>query len=245
MISELDVTIRYVTLFYKSKLVFIMKSKETKVKAVVFDCFGVVFKNRYKDFLNENQKALEQYIETTIIPTELIDTPEKWGYPEYFNYLSYKIDLKLIVNEEYYNIFSQASNRSVNEIKKQLRDVSCINKEMVSCITDLKILEYKTALIANADRDFLEQFIQTLCSDLKYSTIAELFDVIRTSSQIGSGEKKSAEMIDTVIKELGVSIDEILIIDDSAVGVEEFQQLGVEAIQFTGSIQDIYNSLLD
>ncbi len=208
------------------------KNTEQSIKVVVFDCFGVVFKDRYKEFLKDNETALSNYIKNNSMPKELLYTPEIWNYPEYFNYLSSMIDVNKITDKEYYQIFSTASGKTVTEIQNQFRDTSCINKDIIDLIIKLKASKYKIAMIATIERKFLDKFLQVKIIDENYSQVGELFDFIRTSSEVKSQDKTSKEMMEIICKELKTTPDKLLVIDDSAKSVAKFKQLEIKSLQF-------------
>ena len=142
---------------------------------------------------------------------------------------------------------ASASGHSPEVIKAAFNDVNCLNKDLVKIIVRLKEKGYKTVLFANADRFFLQKFLQVNIQSIKgkndrYQTVEDLFDLVRTSSDIRKN-KHTPEMIETIAEFLDVSQKHLIIIDDSKKNIESFKQLGVSTLHYQGNNERFLNSL--
>ena len=221
--------------------------KTDNTYGIVFDCFGVVFQDRYKQFLLDNQMSLSEYIKNNSVPEELKKSSDTWNYPDYYNYLSQQIDLQLISDEIYYDIFSKASKIPSEEIKNIFRDTDCLNQKITQLIINLKNSGYKTALIANADRAFIDQFLLKKISYPRFTKVSDLFDIILTSSDLFSENlqvnKSDTEAIKIISKNLGVSKNNLIFIDDSQREINFYKKRGLHSILYKNSINSLKNEL--
>jgi len=162
---------------------------------LVFDCFGVVFEDKFKSFLQINKEALQRFVKTQDAPLKA----RELGFPAFYYHLAEQIDLNNITDQVFYNIFASASGHSPEVIKATFNDVNCLNKNLIKIISRLKEKGYKVVLIANADRAFLQKFLEVNVQNAEgissnYQIVDDLFDLVRTSSDIRKN-KHTPEMI--------------------------------------------------
>ena len=98
-----------------------------------------------------------------------------------------------------------------------------VNTELVEYIKELKP-HYEIAILSNTSRLFLTQFLDE-------NKLSELFDDVIASSETGL-IKPQPEVFDYTAKRLGVSLSEIIFVDDSGVNVATARAQGITSILY-------------
>lgn len=173
------------------------------VKAIIFDCFGVLVEdsiNRfYSTYLSDKAEVVEQ-----IKALDHLSTEGKITFDELLNRISELTGIK------------------VHEVKAIL-ELNPNNDKLLRYIeTDLKP-NYKIGFLSNAADDWLD--------DLFSKEDQQLFDDFVLSYQHGI-RKPDPEIFKLSAKNLGVEIDECLFIDDVVEYCEGAIVIGMHAIQY-------------
>ncbi len=198
---------------------------------IAFDCWGVLYENAYTSFLNKHEGQLKKFLETHE------DLPEReLGYPAYYMDLANKIDHKKITDETFYGILSQATGASPQLIKEKMNDVMCLHNEVLELIKELRDQGHRVISVANADRDFLQKF-------LDYKSVGASIDEFFTSSQL-KARKGSLQFWQAISTSLNTPLDNIILVDDSSAAVNKVQEFGVKSVHYNGNNAQLRKMLL-
>lgn len=175
------------------------------IKAVVFDCFGVLYNDALNDFLARHAKAIN-------------------GNEGYYRHLCNQSDAGLISDEEFYREFSEISGESPQELRAEFHDTRHVNRRLIPIIEQLK-RDYKIGMLSNTGAALLEEF-------LSEHGIRHLFDEVVASSETGY-IKPQREIFELTADRLGAKLDEIYFIDDSLSNVQAARSFGMTAHEYT------------
>lgn len=176
------------------------------IKAVIFDCFGVLvgqgFKHTYKlaggdaradrDFVNDKLK---------------------------------QANLGLITEETFRNAMAKQLGISVESWESVTMQSQLANIELLNYIKALKT-KYKTAILSNANTGVLERYIP---KDL----LKDCFDEVIVSADLGI-IKPDPDIYKVAAKRLGVEMNECIFIDDKQPYADQAKRLGMGAIVYRG-----------
>lgn len=175
------------------------------IKAVVFDCFGVLYNDALKDFLARNKQAIN-------------------GNEGYYYHLCNQSDAGLITDDDFYREFAEVSGESPQELRAEFHDTRHVNRRLIPVIERLKP-HYKIGMLSNTGATLLEEF-------LAEHSIRHLFDEVIASSDTGY-IKPQREIFEITASRLGVALEEIYFIDDSQTNVNAAQSYGMMADTYT------------
>ncbi len=173
------------------------------IKAIIFDCFGVLVENSFDAFVEE-----------------YLDDESKREEAREADHLATQGALTWAQNVE---ILSKLSGISPEEVNKSL-DRNPANRELLDFIRVELKPQYKIGFLSNAADDWME--------DLFSAEEIALFDDIVLSYQ-HKMNKPSKEIFDLASQRLGVLPEECLFIDDVGRYCEGARAAGMKAIQFT------------
>lgn len=175
------------------------------IKAIVFDCFGVLYNDAYHDFLDRHAARLEES-------------------PEYYYRMAVAADLGTISEEEFYGELSKLTGIEREQIKAEMTDTRKVNRRLVELIKQLK-RDYTIGMLSNASSGYLHGFL--VAHDLE-----PLFDHVVASSDAGY-VKPQPEIFKLTAKRIGALPSEMIFIDDNADNVAAAGELGIAAIHYT------------
>jgi HAD superfamily hydrolase (TIGR01509 family) len=175
------------------------------IKAIVFDCFGVLYNDALKDFLARNKQAID-------------------GNEGYYYHLCNQSDAGLISDDDFYRDFAEISGESPQELRAEFHDTRHVNRRLIPVIEQLKT-QYKIGMLSNTGAALLEEF-------LAEHGIRHLFGEIVASSDTGY-IKPQREIFEITAQRLGVALDEIYFIDDSPRNVDAAKSYGMGAHLYT------------
>jgi FMN phosphatase YigB (HAD superfamily) len=172
------------------------------IKAIIFDCFGVVFSDNFEDnyrkFGGDPVKD-KQFLEEVIFTLST-------GKEKNFNRI---IASRLNIAEDVWSAANTSGRR--------------FNWELLKYITQLR-KTYKVSMLSNIGNDGLETFMD-------YSILEQHFDDIVESAKIGFA-KPEARAYEVAADRLHVRLDECIFIDDREMYVEGATHVGMKAILF-------------
>lgn len=190
------------------------------IKAIIFDCFGVLLGNAYKMHLSE---------------VEQVD-PARAKEIRAINHAS---DMGILTREETAGALSDLFGIETEDFLKEQDQMEVPNEVLLSYIASLKP-QYKIGLLSNiSTRD-------RLAIRFKPGQLDEHFDTIVASGDEGY-VKPHPEIYEIAATRLGVLPSECVMIDDIAEYCEGARQVGMQAIQFLNTQQCItdLNTLID
>jgi len=206
----------------------ILKEDSMVIRGVIIDLFGVLFKDRWKEWKHENEEKLRQFATSSPPFTELGLRP---SYPEYYtDLIRLNTDEKpqhgkpLIDDDKFYEILEKASGKPAESIKGVIHDTTVLNNDVLSLAYELKRNGYKVGLITNGDTEITEEF-------LKAHNLGSQFDAVVVSAEVGK-KKPHPFIFHKMASCLKLSLDELLLIDDSHRAIAEVKKLGVKGIHY-------------
>jgi epoxide hydrolase-like predicted phosphatase len=190
------------------------------IKAIIFDCFGVLLGNAYKTHLME----VEQ------------EDPERANEIRAINHAS---DVGILSREETADAIAGLFGMEPEEFLEEQNQVEVPNQALLDYIATLKP-RFKTALLSNINSR------ERLGIRFEPGVLASHFDTIAASGDEGF-VKPQPEIYSIVATRLGVKPSECVMIDDIAEFCQGARNVGMQAIQFQTTQQCItdLNALID
>ena len=180
------------------------------IKAIIFDCFGVLVGDVFRT------KAAEL---ATVDPD---DSEAIYGALK-------RMDLGLLSREEGVHEIAEAMKLPVASVVEMSNDGEVRNAPLIQIIPGLKG-QYKVGLLSNVrSRNWLED--RFLPGELD-----ELFDVVIASGDVGM-IKPEPEIYHLMAQKLGVLPAECVMIDDSPSSVDGARAAGLQAIHYQNNQQ--------
>lgn len=190
------------------------------IKAIIFDCFGVLLGNAYKMHLTEVEK----------------EDPERAKEIRAINHAS---DMGILSRQESAEYISSLFGMDAEEFLAEQDEVEVPNKALLDYIATLKP-RFKVGMLSNiSSRDRLSIRFQP-------GQLDAAFDTIVASGDEGY-VKPQPEIFEIAATRLGVAPNECVMIDDIAEFCEGARSVGMQAIQFNSTEQCItdLNALID
>ena len=186
------------------------------IKAIIFDCFGVLVTDSLDVIINSNGLSENQKDEIK----SYVSAANKGS----ISVAEYRSEVANILNMEYEDLNSAIKN---GEIK---------DENLLEYIRELK-KEYKIGLLSNVTS------MDSLKSRFAENELEDNFDVVVASGQIGYA-KPEAEAYEITADKLGVSLSECVMIDDRDEYVNAAVGIGMKGIVYTG-MNDLKKELKD
>jgi HAD superfamily hydrolase (TIGR01509 family) len=177
------------------------------IKAVIFDCFGVLYTDSKRSLLD-------------IVPAnrrqELHDlfTSNNYGYFDKRTYLSQVAEIV---------------GRSEKEIADYVAHEHQLNTTLTTLIREELKPAYKVGLLSNIGREWMDDFFSK-------HQLHELFDEVVLSGEEGV-TKPSPVIFELMASRLGLSTNECLMIDDILENCEGEERAGMESIHYTSNTE--------
>lgn len=172
------------------------------IKAIVFDCFGVLVHGSFGYIRN-------------MLPPDRHEEIKDLNRSADYGYISF---------EEYVQGIADVSGKSVEEIYEIIRSKRIRDENMIAYVRHVKNKGYKTAMLSNIARDVVEGLFPA-------EELQELFDTVVLSGYLGM-VKPNAEIYEHTLAKLGVQPQEAVMVDDLEVNVDGARRVGMEAVQF-------------
>jgi epoxide hydrolase-like predicted phosphatase len=190
------------------------------IKAIIFDCFGVLLGNAYKTHLLE----VEQ------------EDPERAKEIRAINHAS---DMGILTREETAEHISALFEMEPEEFLEEQNQVEVPNTALLDYIASLK-KTYKTGLLSNVSGR------ERLSIRFTDGQLESHFDTIVASGDEGY-IKPQPEIYEIAATRLGVYPTECVFVDDIAEFCDGARAVGMQAIQFMSNQQCItdLNALID
>lgn len=173
------------------------------MKAIIFDCFGVLAENGWG-----------------LIDDKLQPTKQQW---DQMSAVSHACDKGIISMEELVQRFAETLDVQPQEVT-EIIDSQRKNLQLLDVIrTQLKPM-YKIAMLSNVGSGFVQDYFT--------DEELQLFDVLTLSSDIGFA-KPDPRIYKHCANDLGVQAADCLFIDDSPVNIQAAKELGMQAHLYT------------
>lgn len=182
------------------------------IKAIIFDCFGVLLGNAYKIRLTEVERT----------------DPERAKEIRAINHAS---DMGILTREETASAISELFGIEPEEFLEEQNQLEVPNRQLLDYIAELK-KEYKIGLLSNiSSRERLS--IRFVDGELESH-----FNTVVASGDEGC-VKPQPEIYEIAATRLDVSPTECVMIDDIAEFCQGARDVGMQAIQFQTNQQCI------
>lgn len=175
----------------------------TTTKAVIFDCFGVLypqatgaFFDRHADLFHGDTSALDA--------------------------LNVKIDLGQISRREFFEALEQVIKIPADNIQAEIDAELICDQNLIAYIKLLKG-KFKIGLLSNAGKEEIDIIYR--------DKIDDIFDATAVSYETGT-IKPDPEIYLTCVKRLGVKSGECIFVDDSKTNLEAAQKLGIKTVYY-------------
>jgi putative hydrolase of the HAD superfamily len=177
------------------------------IKAVIFDCFGVLYTDSKQSLLDVVAPDRRQ---------ELYDLFRANNYGLYGRtaYLEQVADIV---------------GKSVEEVSDYIAHEHHLNRTLVTYISEQLKGKYKIGMLSNIGREWIDSFFSE-------HELHELFDEVVLSGEEGI-VKPNPEIFELAAERLGVAPAECLMIDDIAENCDGAIQAGMAGIQFIDNAQ--------
>ncbi len=180
------------------------------MQAIIFDCFGVLTTDGWKqlreEYFSHDAKKLQHAID--------MDKAVNAGFMEY---------------DDFIREISTMSGLAEPEVRRRMNG-SAPNSALFHYIRSVLKPQYKIGMLSNAADNWLDSMFEKWQVDL--------FDEAVLSYQIGAA-KPDTRMYQAITERLGVDYEECLFIDDSEHYVSAATDLGMKGIYHTDTNQTI------
>ena len=173
------------------------------LKAVIFDCFGVLYPNAAGIFFDAHKEQFG-------------NDPSGWDA------VNKEIDLGNISRTEFFQKTEEMTGIPAESARAEIDALLKPNDALVRFIDPLK-KKYKIGLLSNAGKEE----IQIIYRD----KLDHLFDAIVVSYQLRR-TKPDDILFEATVEKLGVSFDESLLIEDNARNIKAAQALGMQTLLY-------------
>lgn len=184
------------------------------VQAIIFDCFGVLYNDAFKDFLQRNAKSIN-------------------GNEGYYYDLANKSDTGQISDDEFYNALQEVSGEDPAALKHEFHDTHHVNQGLVELIRQLKP-RYKIGMLSNSGRAMLDEFMAE-------HRITDLFDIVIASSETPF-IKPQREIFELIAERLQLPFEDLYFVDDSATNTFAAQSYGMHVHTYI-SVAELHGAL--
>jgi len=175
------------------------------VKAIIFDCFGVLIMPG-RTLLYQSFPQFE---------TEISD-------------LEHQSDYGMISRTKFNNSVAELVGITPDEVESRYYDVNVHNEEAVEWVRELKSFgKYKIGLLSNVGRGWLDDFLTEIEQ-------VDLFDEVILSSDVGL-IKPDIKLFETAAERLGVEPYECVMIDDLLPNIDGAEAADMQGIVFTST----------
>lgn len=182
------------------------------IKAVIFDCFGVLLGSSYKERLAEVDE----------------DDPEKG---KEIRALSRAADMGILSSQEATEHMAALFDMDPEELEQEQLDTEVPNEALLNFIETLKG-NFKIGMLSNISSR------ERISVRFEHGRLDALFNTIVASGEEGY-MKPEPEIYEIIATRLGVKPEECLMIDDIDYFCQAAREVGMQAIQFVSTAQCI------
>ena len=174
-----------------------------EVKAVIFDCFGVLYPQAAGSYFDSHKKLFA-------------------SRPDVLAKLDLQIDLGRITRTEFFDALGAVANMAGKDIQNEIDAALIVDPDLVEFVERLK-KHYRIGLLSNAGKEEIEIIFR--------DNIDNLFDAIAVSYEVGSVKPEPAIYL-ACAQRLGVEPVNCMYIDDSMANVSAAKKLGMTAVYY-------------
>lgn len=176
------------------------------MKAVIFDCFGVLYPDTFWSIVNK------------FVPDwEAKD-------PAAFHDIVARVDAGYTERNDFWNETAEACGITRNQLNDEIKAIGTLDLDLLSYITELRQRGLKTSVLSNVGKGFLERIFDG-------HTISEYFDDLVLSSEVGF-MKPDHEIFELAAERLNVNPSDCVFIDDRARFCSAAEATGMHALLY-------------
>ena len=175
------------------------------IKAIIFDCFGVLYPDTYWTMAHE---YLGQNLET---------------HRQQLHDLVKRVDLGHITRDQLWHEFASIVGEDVEAVYARLDEFNGLDKRLLNFIENNKS-SYKFGMISNVGQGFIERMF-------KDKPVEHYFDSIVLSSEVGI-VKPDRRIYELSAKQLRCDVNECVFLDDIARNADGAVAAGMQSIQY-------------
>lgn len=179
----------------------------SEIKAVIFDCFGVLY-------VDAKQSLLE-----TLPPAQAAELADVYQQGNY----------GLLDRAEYLEAVAAIANKTPAEVEEFIETEHRFNKELGDYIIAELHPHYKIGMLSNIARGWVDSFFDE-------NQLHHLFNEVVLSGEEGI-TKPHPHIFEIMAKRLDVRPEECIMIDDIAANCEGAEIAGMKAVQFISNAQ--------
>lgn len=176
------------------------------IKAVIFDCFGVLYPDTFWSIVNKHVPEWEE------------------SRSEYFHDILKRVDIGFSSRNEFWDETAEACNLTREQLDTELNHLDELDMELLNYIADLKKRGLKTGMLSNVGRGFIDRMFSHL-------NITDYFDDLVLSGEVGF-TKPDREIFEMSAEHLGVKTSDCVFTDDRKKFCEAAIQTGMQAIRY-------------
>ena len=181
------------------------------MKAVLFDCFGVLYPDTFWAMVNK------------FVP----DWEAK--NPTAFHDIVAKVDSGMTDREDFWNETAEACGISREKLDDEIKTLGTLDMELLAYITELRGRGFKTGVISNVGRGFFERIFDKIDP-------AEYFDDLVLSSEAGF-VKPQPEIYELAAYNIDVEPSDCVFIDDRARFCSAAEDVGMKALLYKSLVK--------
>lgn len=173
------------------------------IKAIIFDCFGVLVAPSIVGVLKNDYPQFRQQIDD----------------------LNHQADYGLISRRQFDKALSELIGITQTEVESRYWHTGVVDRNTLNWLIGLKKSgQYKIGMLSNVSHSFFDNYFNA--SDQK-----ELFDEVVLSSDVGMA-KPDFMIFELIARRLGVEPDECVMIDDAYINIDAATNLNMQGIWF-------------
>lgn len=184
------------------------------MKAVIFDCFGVLYVDASRDFYEKSVANYEQ------LRPQLME-------------LNAQSDYGLISQQEWVEQVAEVTGLPVDEVGVKIQSNHTRNDGLISYMASLRQRGYLIGMISNIGPGAMDNFFSPRERD-------ELFDAVVLSGDV-MVTKPSPVIFQLGAERLGVDTGDCIMIDDLSENCNGADAAGMQAVQYLSNQQTIRN----
>lgn len=174
------------------------------IKAIIFDCFGVMYSDQLSGFINSAPPQVRQQL----------------------NDVALQVDLGKITQEEMLAQYAQLTNMSAQQVRDWLYGPKLVRDQALLDYSQQLRKKYKVGMISNASPGSMDKYF-TQDERKKY------FDDVVVSCEVDV-IKPWPQIYWLAAERLNITPQEAVFIDDNPLNCDGAQKVGMQAIVYAG-----------
>lgn len=175
------------------------------IKAVIFDCFGVLYPDTFWAMIHKF-------------------VPDWERSPDYYHDIVKRVDGGFLSREDFWNETAAACKISRPELDSEVKRMGAFDMELLTYIATLKTQGYKIGMLSNVGRGFISRMFENLRVD-------DYFDDLVLSSEVGM-IKPDRKIFELSAERLNVEPSECVFTDDREEFCEAARATGMQALLY-------------